>query len=217
MPTEQDVVVKIEDEKEYEAGLFGGGLDINALEEELAQDGLTLTKLDGNFPFRDRDGLSRRVSTASVIQAQTTRNPGEANAPPFSVHDYPCNAAQSDDGVLLYCTATACVRNLFCNMGNSLLRSCRVELDTSIPLSQGALVVSQSVKCRFGFSRHRAGSRKKPIMYMENGLRFKQSCELPPPSSSLCCFRFCDLKHPCRVLASRAKHWINFTGLGCSH
>ncbi len=86
MPTEQEVTVKIEDGREYPTILFGGRLDIDILKVELAQDGLILTKLDGKFPYRNRDGLSRIVFTAAIIKAETTRHPGEASSPPLSVH-----------------------------------------------------------------------------------------------------------------------------------
>ncbi len=86
MPTEQEVTVKTEDGGEYPTILFGGRLDIDALKDQLAQDGLMLTKLDGKTPYRDGNGLSRTVFTASIINAQTTRNPGEASSPPPFVH-----------------------------------------------------------------------------------------------------------------------------------
>ena len=86
MPTEQEVTVKIEDGGEYPAMLFGGRLDVDALEKQLARDGLMLTQLDGKPPNCDRNGLSRTMFTAASIKAQTTRHPGEASSPPLSVH-----------------------------------------------------------------------------------------------------------------------------------
>jgi hypothetical protein len=86
MPTEQEVIVQIEDGREYPAILFGGRLDIDAFKDELAQDGLMLTKLDDKKPYRDGNGLSCTVFTATIIKAKTTRHPGEASSPPFSVH-----------------------------------------------------------------------------------------------------------------------------------
>ncbi|KAL3139593.1 hypothetical protein ABBQ38_003912 [Trebouxia sp. C0009 RCD-2024] len=75
MTTEQEVTVKTEDGREYPAILFGGRLDIDVLKDQLAQDGLILTKLDGKIPYRNGNGLSRTVFTTTVIQAQTIRQP----------------------------------------------------------------------------------------------------------------------------------------------
>ncbi len=85
MPTEQEVTVKVEDGREYPTILFGGRLDLFFVENELAQDGLILTNLDGKFPYRNHDGLSRIVFTAAIIMAETSRHPGEASSPPLSV------------------------------------------------------------------------------------------------------------------------------------
>ncbi len=86
MPTEQEVTVQIEDGREYPAILFGGRLDVDVLKDQLAQDGLILSKLDGKIPYRNGDGLSRTKFTATTIKAQTVRHPGEANSPRLSVH-----------------------------------------------------------------------------------------------------------------------------------
>jgi len=86
MPTEQEVTVEIEDGREYPSILFSGRLDIDVLKDQLAQDGLMLTQLDGKPPNCDRNGLSRTMFTAAIIKAQTTRHPGEASSPPLSVH-----------------------------------------------------------------------------------------------------------------------------------
>jgi len=86
VPTEQEVTVEIEDGKEYPASLFGGRLDIDVLKDQLAQDGLILTKLDGKLPYRNGNGLSRTVFTTTKIKAKTIRHPGEASSPPLSVH-----------------------------------------------------------------------------------------------------------------------------------
>ena len=86
MPTQQEVTVEIEDGREYPAILFGGRLDIDVLKDQLAQDGLILTKLDGKLPYRNGNGLSRTVFTTTKIKAKTIRHPGEASSPPLSVH-----------------------------------------------------------------------------------------------------------------------------------
>ena len=86
MPTEQEVTVQIEDGTEYPAILFGGRLDADVLKDQLAQDGLILSKLDGKIPYRNGNGLSRTKFTASIIKAQTGRHPGEANSPRLYVH-----------------------------------------------------------------------------------------------------------------------------------
>ena len=86
MPTEQEVTVQIEDGTEYPAILFGGRLDVDVLKDQLAQDGLILSKLDGKIPYRNGNGLSRTKFTATTIKAQTVRHPGEANSPCLSVH-----------------------------------------------------------------------------------------------------------------------------------
>ncbi len=84
MPTEQEVTVQIEDGREYPAILFGGRLDVDVLKDQLAQDGLILSKLDGKIPYRNGNGLSRTKFTATIIKAQTVRHPG--NSPRLSVH-----------------------------------------------------------------------------------------------------------------------------------
>ncbi|KAL3145928.1 hypothetical protein ABBQ38_015291 [Trebouxia sp. C0009 RCD-2024] len=76
MSTEQEVTVQTEDGREYLAILFGGRLDVDAFKDQLAQDGLMLTKLDGKLPYRDGNGVSRTVFTAAIIKAQTARHPG---------------------------------------------------------------------------------------------------------------------------------------------
>lgn len=86
MPAEQEVTVQIEDGTKYQAVLFGGRLDIGFLKEQLAQDGLTLTKLGGKLPYCSGNGLSRVVFTTTTIEAQTNRHPGEANPICLGVH-----------------------------------------------------------------------------------------------------------------------------------
>ena len=86
MPTEQEVTVQIEDGREYPAILFDGRLDVDVLKDQLAQDGLILSKLDGKIPHRNGNGLSRTKFTATIIKAQTVRHPGEANSPRLFVH-----------------------------------------------------------------------------------------------------------------------------------
>ena len=86
MPTEQEVTVQIEDGSEYPAILFGGRLDVDVLKDQLTQDGLILSKLDGKIPHCNGNGLSRTKFTATIINAQTARHPGEANSPHLSVH-----------------------------------------------------------------------------------------------------------------------------------
>ena len=109
MPTEQEVIVKIEDGGEYPAVLFGGRLDVDALEKHLARDGLMLTQLNGKVPNCDRNGLSRTMFTAANIQAQTTRHPGEASSPPFWTCTSTCLAMLSNlsSAALLHCGVTA--------------------------------------------------------------------------------------------------------------
>ncbi|DBA88137.1 TPA: hypothetical protein ACH3X2_005131 [Trebouxia sp. C0005] len=80
MPTEQEVIVQIEDGTEYPAILFGGRLDVDVLKDQLAQDGLILSKLDGKIPYRNGNGLSRTKFTATTIKAQTVRRPGRKSA-----------------------------------------------------------------------------------------------------------------------------------------
>ena len=50
MPIEQEVVLRIDSGREYPYKLFGGRLDIPALEKQLAQDGLGLSSLNGETP-----------------------------------------------------------------------------------------------------------------------------------------------------------------------
>lgn len=80
MPTEQEVTVQIEDGTAYPAILFGGRLDVDVLKDQLAQDGLILSKLDGKIPYRNGNGLSRTKFTATTIKAQTVRRPGRKSA-----------------------------------------------------------------------------------------------------------------------------------------
>lgn len=86
MSFEEEVTVQIEDGREYPAILFGGRLDVDVLKDQLAQDGLMLTKLDGKLPYRDGNGLSRTVFTAAIIRAQTGRHPAGASSPRLFVH-----------------------------------------------------------------------------------------------------------------------------------
>ena len=60
-----------------------GRLDIDVLKDQLAQDGLILSKLGGKIPYRNGNGLSRIVFTATITKATTVRHPGEANSPVF--------------------------------------------------------------------------------------------------------------------------------------
>ncbi|KAL3139368.1 Ankyrin repeat domain-containing protein 17 [Trebouxia sp. C0009 RCD-2024] len=76
IPAEQEVTVQIEDGTKYPATLFGGRLDIGILKEQLARDGLTLTKLGGKIPYCSGNGLSRITFTTTTIEAQTNRHPG---------------------------------------------------------------------------------------------------------------------------------------------
>ncbi|DBA84419.1 hypothetical protein WJX77_009926 [Trebouxia sp. C0004] len=80
MPTEQEVTVQTEDGREYPALLFGERLDIDVLKDQPAQDGLILSKLDGKIPYRNGNGLSRTVFTATTIKARTVRHPGRKSA-----------------------------------------------------------------------------------------------------------------------------------------
>lgn len=102
IPSEQEVLVKIEDGREYPAILFGGRLDVGFLRDQLAQDGLVLTKLSDQVPYCDANGLSRAVFTTTIIKAQTTRHPGELRK---LLHLFlymhigmPCNAVQAHCG-----------------------------------------------------------------------------------------------------------------------
>lgn len=45
----QDISVRIEDGKSYTVTLYNGRLDVKALEEALAADGLVLRRLNGVF------------------------------------------------------------------------------------------------------------------------------------------------------------------------
>lgn len=132
MPTEQEVIVRTEDGKDYPATLFDGRLDVDALQEQLAQEGLVLTKLDGKFPGRDGNGLSRTVFKEDIIKGQTTRSPGEAISCflQYTHIDMPCNAFQSQVGstVCGNCVVIASVYNVSCNMSIRLLLACRVEV-----------------------------------------------------------------------------------------
>lgn len=101
MSTQQEVTVQIEDGREYPATLFGGRLDVDVLKDQLAQDGLILSKLDGKVPYRNGDGLSRTVFTATIIKAQTVRHPGEASSPRFCVHAHH-HAVQLHFGSMIY-------------------------------------------------------------------------------------------------------------------
>ena len=53
--------------REYPAILYGGRLDVDVFKDQLAQDGPILSKLDGKIPYRDGNGLSRTVFTATNI------------------------------------------------------------------------------------------------------------------------------------------------------
>ena len=57
--------------------LYNGRLDVKALKEALAEDGLVLTKLNGVVPASDLDGMSRAIFTTDIL-AETQAKKGEA-------------------------------------------------------------------------------------------------------------------------------------------
>ncbi|KAL0019889.1 hypothetical protein WJX77_001381 [Trebouxia sp. C0004] len=98
MPTEQEVTVQIEDGREYPAILFGGRLDNDVLKDQLAHDGLILSKLDGKISYRNGNGLSRTKFTATVIKAQTARHPGRKSAQAYPPAKNQCQVFHSGSG-----------------------------------------------------------------------------------------------------------------------
>lgn len=79
VPTTQDVSLRTEEgEILYTVTLYDGRLDVKALKDTLAVDGLVLKKLNGVVPAYDENGMSRTIFHAD-IQAKTQAKKGEAS------------------------------------------------------------------------------------------------------------------------------------------
>ena len=77
MGNQQQVCVQIEDGRSYPVMLYDGRLDVDAVKEQLANDNLLLTRLDGIIPSCDRSGMSRAAFTGD-IRGQTKMKKGKA-------------------------------------------------------------------------------------------------------------------------------------------
>ena len=67
----------IEDGKSYTVTLYNGRLNVKALKEALAEDGLVLTSPNGVVPASDQDGMSRTIFYADIL-AEAQAKKGEA-------------------------------------------------------------------------------------------------------------------------------------------
>lgn len=79
MGNQQQVCVQIEDGRSYPVMLYDGRLDVDAVKEQLANDNLLLTRLDGIIPSCDRSGMSRAAFTGD-IRGQTKMKKGLKSA-----------------------------------------------------------------------------------------------------------------------------------------
>ncbi len=77
MPAEREVSVHIEDGTSYTVTLYSGRLDVKALKESMADEGLVLRTLNGVVPAYDAYGMSRTVFNAD-IPGKTQAKTGEA-------------------------------------------------------------------------------------------------------------------------------------------
>lgn len=66
MGNQQQVCVRTEDGRSYPVMLFDGRLDVDASKEQLANEGLLLTRLNGTIPSCDRSGMSRAAFTGDI-------------------------------------------------------------------------------------------------------------------------------------------------------
>ena len=77
MGNQQQVCVRTEDGRSYPVMLFDGRLDVDASKEQLANEGLLLTRLNGTIPSCDRSGMSRAAFTGD-IRGQNKLKKGKA-------------------------------------------------------------------------------------------------------------------------------------------
>ncbi|KAL0018480.1 hypothetical protein WJX77_008950 [Trebouxia sp. C0004] len=75
MGNQQQVCVQIEDGRSYPVMLYDGRLDVDALKEQLADEGLLSTRLNGTLPNCDRS-VSRAAFTGD-IRGQTKLKKGK--------------------------------------------------------------------------------------------------------------------------------------------
>jgi len=69
--------VHIEDGTSYTVTLYSGRLDVKALKESMADEGLVLRTLNGVVPAYDANGMSRTVFNADIL-GKTQAKTGEA-------------------------------------------------------------------------------------------------------------------------------------------
>ncbi|KAL0043225.1 hypothetical protein WJX82_009851 [Trebouxia sp. C0006] len=67
VPAEREVSVHIEDGTSYTVTLYSGRLDVKALKESMADEGLVLRTLNGVVPAYDANGMSRTVYNADIL------------------------------------------------------------------------------------------------------------------------------------------------------
>lgn len=77
VPAEREVSVHIEDGTSYTVTLYSGRLDVKALKESLADEGLVLRTLNGVVPAYDANGMSRTIFSTD-IRGKTQAKKGEA-------------------------------------------------------------------------------------------------------------------------------------------
>ncbi|KAL3135190.1 hypothetical protein ABBQ38_006278 [Trebouxia sp. C0009 RCD-2024] len=79
MPIQQCVCVITEDGQLHPVQLHGGRLDVSALKEHLANEGLELTMLNGAIPTFDSHGMSRTKFFGDIkAQTQVKKDEGMA-------------------------------------------------------------------------------------------------------------------------------------------
>ena len=76
MGNQQQVCVQIQDGRSYPVMLYDGRLDVDALKEQLADEGLLSTRLNGTLPNCDRS--VSRVAFTGDIRGQTKLKKGKA-------------------------------------------------------------------------------------------------------------------------------------------
>ena len=80
VPAEREVSVHIENGTSYTVTLYSGRLDVKALKESMADEGLVLRTLNGVVPAYDANGMSRTVYHADIL-GKTKAKTGEARPP----------------------------------------------------------------------------------------------------------------------------------------
>ena len=146
-----------QDGREYPAILFDGRLDIDVLKDQLAQDGLILSKLGGKIPYCNGNGLSRIVFTATITKATTVRHPGEANSPVFlymHIDMVQCCAISLRQHLKCDCLCAQCILQHQHESTSSMQVGSLHKLTPQLRIDGGLSALY--TKCRFGSSRHRA-------------------------------------------------------------